>query len=419
MEATTQYLPKKRTILPYYVIAAFSFLIVNLLTFFSVSKFSAHFFQPALLAITHLTVLGWATMIIIGASNQLIPVITDCKLYSNKLPVICLILLVPGVSMVVYSFWKFHLSFMMYGGVFLVLSALILHSINMFISSATAPKANVALDFILTAHVWLIITAVLGIVLLLNLRFGFLPSDNLYYLQVHASLGMVGWFLLLVIGVSSRLLPMFLLSRKEKKVYLNIAWYFINSGLVLFFVDGLILNSRVGKIFYAALILAGVLFYLAYVKTCFASGLRKKIDAGMKQSLLAIGLIALPFILFIIANLYLKNAPSSLIIGYGYSFFAGFISTLIMGQTFKTLPFIVWMHITKAGLNTTVQPKDLYKERLVLLQMFLYVTGFLSFLSGILLPLTSLRYAGSTLMAFAAFVYFGHVVHILKQLRKA
>ncbi len=230
---------------------------------------------------------------------------------------------------------------------------------------------------------------------------------------------MVGWFVLLIIGVSSRLIPMFLLSRKEEKKYLSIAWYLINGGLILFFLEGLLLNSSYGKMYYTALIVAGVGFYLAYVRTCLTSALRKKIDAGMKQSLIAIGLITIPFFLVTAANFYNKDAPSNLIIGYGYSFFAGFVSTLIMGQTFKTLPFIVWMHITKAGQNSGTQPKDLYKEQLVLVQMLLYMTGFLAFLYGILIHATILMYTGGTIMSFSALVYFGHVVYVLKQLRKA
>lgn len=418
MEVESRNLPAKRTIIPYYAAAAFSFVLVNILTLCSVDKFSNHFFQPVLLAITHLTVLGWATMIIVGASNQLIPVITGKSLFSTVLPVICFTLLIPGICLIVHSFWQFHLSFAMYCGSFLVLLALILHSVNMFITSKAVSK-NIAVDFILTAHVWLIATAALGIVLLFNLRFGFLPSDNLHYLRIHASAGIGGWFLLLVIGVSSRLLPMFLLSREEPKRYLSISWYLINSGLGLFFLEGLILNSALGKTFYTLLILTGVVFYLAYVRTCFKSALRKKLDGGMKQMLIAVGLMLIPSTLIMIANVFSKEAPSVILTSIAYSFFAGFISTLIMGQTFKTLPFIVWMHITGSGRHSDVQPKDLYNEQLVLLQMFFYTAGFLAFLCGMLLHISVLMYLGSSIMTLTALLYFGHVLYIIKQLRKA
>jgi hypothetical protein len=106
-----------------------------------------------------------------------------------------------------------------------------------------------------------------------------------------------------------------------------------------------------------------------------------------------------------------------MITAYGYSFFGGFITTLIMGQTFKTLPFIIWMHLTRPDRLPELQPKDLYKENLVLLQTAIYLPGFLLFLSGILLPLKYFMYAGSIMMIIASVIYFVHVLYVVYQLK--
>jgi hypothetical protein len=418
MEILQQHLPKKRTIIPYYVAAAFSLVIISFLTFISLTDFKGHFFQPGILALTHLTVFGWGTMVIMGASNQLMPVIADNKLYSDRIPVVSFVLLLLGTCLLVHSFWNFELGAMIFTGALFILTALILHAVNIFLTSKTARDNNIITDFILTAHLWLIVTALIGITLLLNFRLGFLPADHLHYLKIHASIGMGGWFLLLVIGVSSRLIPMFLLSRKEVKKYLTIAYYLINAGLVLLLVDGMILHSANGHLAYIALIITGVLFYLAYVWNCYKSAIRKKPDAGMKQTFIALGVISLPFVLLLAAVLYTHEAPVSLISAYGYSFFGGFITTLIMGQTFKTLPFIVWMHMAKPGMLAEIQPKDLYKERLVVLQMALYLPGFLLFLTGILLQSKLFMYPGSVLMIMGALLYCSHVLYVVNKIRK-
>ena len=93
MNLSERHIPGKRTILPYYIAASLSLVIISVMTLFSIREFKGHFFQPHLLAITHLTVFGWGTMIIMGASNQLMPVITDQKLYSDKLPIAGFVLL--------------------------------------------------------------------------------------------------------------------------------------------------------------------------------------------------------------------------------------------------------------------------------------------------------------------------------------
>ena len=418
MDIPHHQIPGKKAIIPYYAAGAMSLVIIGLLTFISRKDFGGHFFQPHLLAITHLTVLGWGTMVIMGASNQLIPVITDQKLYSERVSIAVFLSLTIGTCLLVHSFWNFELGILMLTGATLVLTAFILHAVNMFLTSKKAQKNNIIVDFVLTAHIWLIVTGTIGATLLLNFRFGFLPADHLHYLKVHASVGMAGWFLLLIIGVSSRLIPMFLLSRKEAKKYLTAAYYLINGGLVLLLIEGMGLHSTRWHVVYIALIIGGLLFYLVYIRHCFKSAIRKKLDAGMKQTFIALGVVTLPFLFLMIAIFSYSQTPVSIITAYGYSFFAGFITILIMGQTFKTLPFIVWMHLTKPEKLAQLQPKDLYNEHLVVLQTLIYLPGFLLFLSGILLKLQVFIYAGSLLMLGVSVLYFGHVLYVISKLRK-
>jgi uncharacterized membrane protein YiaA len=119
-------------------------------------------------------------MVIMGASNQLMPVIADNKLYSDRIPVVSFVLLLLGTCLLVHSFWNFELGAMIFTGAFFILTALILHAVNIFLTSKTARDNNIITDFILTAHLWLIVTALIGITLLLNFRLGFLPADHLH-----------------------------------------------------------------------------------------------------------------------------------------------------------------------------------------------------------------------------------------------
>lgn len=409
--------PRKRAILPYYLAAVISLLLISALTLLSVGDFRGHFFQPHILAITHLTVFGWATMVIMGASNQLIPVIADKKLYSENLPLLSFLLITLGTCLLVHAFWVFELGAMIFTGAGLILTALIIHVANIILTTRKATPA-IAVDFMVTAHLWLIVTASIGLFLLLNFRFGLLPENHLHYLRIHASIGMAGWFLLLVIGVSSRLVPMFLLSRKEVRKYLTAAYYLINIGLVLLLAEGMIFQTANGLLIDVTLVIGGLAFYLVYLYHCYRSAIRKKMDAGMKMTTIAIAAIALPFMLLMAALFWVKETPVNIVSTYGYAFFAGFITILIMGQTFKTLPFIIWTHLNKPDKIADLQPRDLYSEKLVKIQLYPYLTGFLLFLTGILLRSQWLMYPGSALMTTAALLYAGHVFYIINKLRK-
>lgn len=408
------HIPGKATIIPYYAVAAIAFVVLSAMCLEAAPAFTGHYFQPKLLSVTHLAALGWATMIIFGASNQLTPVIAAQPLYSERIPVIVLILLTGGTAILVTGFRLFLFNWVIYAGGISLLMAFLLHAINIW--QTMRHKKDIICELITTAHIWLIVTALIGLLILIHLRFPFLPEAHLHYLKLHAAAGMGGWLLQLVTGVSSRLIPMFLLSRKEEKKWLHITYYTYNAGLLLLLADGIILHTGWGIPTAFILILTGLGFYLAYVRKCYQSAMRRQTDYGMKQTLLALALLSLPFL---IAFLLLTQTPiqPQTAMAYGFAFFGGFISVIIMGQTFKTLPFIVWMHITRQDLLPEIFPKDLFNERAVQIQMLLYLPGFLLFLTGIFTRQIILLYAGSGLMTIAACWYCIHVFYVIHKLK--
>lgn len=408
------HIPSRYAIIPYYIVAAFLFVVVGVLCIIAAPAFTGHYFQPKLLAITHLAVLGWATMIIFGATNQLAPVISEQRLFSEKIPLVVLVFLVGGVGLLIPSFWFFSFTAISYlGGSFLIV-AFILHAFNVFKTMRNSRK-NVASDFILMSHVWLTITAVIGLLLLINLRYPFFSEEHLHYLKIHATIGMAGWFLQLVIGVSSRLIPMFLLSRTEAVKLLDVAYYLTNFGLIFFMIEGMVLRGTWGRPVYFLILVAGIVCYLLYVRKCYKTAMRKNMDNGMKQTFLALMLIIAPVSLLVIQ--FLKGSVSpNIVTAYGVSFFFGFITTLIMGQTFKTLPFIVWMHIIKPDQLPELMPKDLFKEQLVSWQMIVFLIGYSLLLIGIIVKMLSLIYGGAILVTIASLLYFAHVLFIIRKL---
>ena len=411
------HIPAKAAIIPYYITAAAGLVLVSVLCLNAANDFPGHYFQPKILAIIHLAVFGWASMVIFGASNQLIPVIAEARLFSEKVPVLVLGLMVAGLAMLIPSFWLFTFNTLSYTGAFLLLLAIILHAINLY-RTGKRGKNNIIMDFVMTAHVWLILTAVIGCTLLLNLQFAFLSEDHLHYLKIHAMVGIGGWFLQLVTGISARLIPMFLLSRHENTKWLNVTYYCFNVALICFLLEGMIAKSTWGQPLYLTLFIAGLVFYADYIRRCYGSAMRKQMDHGMKQTFLALFLLSIPFVLLTTILTLNGNVSPNTISAFGFSFFGGFITVIIMGQTFKTLPFIVWMHKTRPDKLPDIMPKDLLNEHWVKWQMYLYLPGFLLFLSGFLLRQTILIYGGGSLMSVASAWYFTHVLIIVNKLRR-
>jgi hypothetical protein len=98
-----------KVVLPFYGYAAASFFIATVLLFFTASDFTKHYFHPHTLAITHIMALGWGTMMILGASHQLVPVLIEGCLYSNKLATLSFLFAALGIPMLVYGFYVFNM----------------------------------------------------------------------------------------------------------------------------------------------------------------------------------------------------------------------------------------------------------------------------------------------------------------------
>jgi hypothetical protein len=95
----------------------------------------------------------------------------------------------------------------------IVILAIIAYLLNLAGSMAKS-KQKTCMRFLflqLQCGCWLLLA--IGVMLVYNFTDPFMPQTLLEYLSLHAHLGIVGWFLLLVTGVGSRLIPMFLISK--------------------------------------------------------------------------------------------------------------------------------------------------------------------------------------------------------------
>ncbi|KAA5539967.1 cbb3-type cytochrome c oxidase subunit I [Adhaeribacter rhizoryzae] len=409
----------KSVVLPHFAFAALSFLALGILLLFSEDALVGHYFHPKLLTLTHVAVLGWATMIIFGSLYQLLPVILQVPLFSAKLALFTFGFLAVGTLMLAYAFWTFSVGLPLYmASCFLVISFL-LFNLNLFLTTRQTKNWTIEADFIFTSGIWLLTTGVIGLLMAFNFSYPFLKESHLHYLKLHAHVGMAGWFLLLIIGVGSKLLPMFLLTHKLPTKLLSGSYYLINLGLLLFSVDHLFLHTPYQTI-YALAVGAGMLLFGCFVVQAYRHRVRKKVDAGMQQSLVAVALMVLPIVLVVAVS---EQAPMpektrlQWYLAYGISIFLGFISALILGQTYKTLPFIVWMHRYQhlVGKQAVPQPKDLYRESWVRWQNISYFLGLVTLLIGVAWVQPVLLKAGSGLFLLTALIYNINVFKLLSK----
>ncbi|WP_374165224.1 hypothetical protein [Arcticibacter sp. MXS-1] len=406
-------------VISHYLASAIFFVILSLMLFLSTKELAGHYFHPRLLAITHMAALGWGTLIIFGAAYQLLPVVFETELASIKMPWISFVLFLAGLAQLVWSFWEFSPGRLMQSGGLLILLAILLFAITVFrTSQQSAARGNIQQKFIVTSCLWLFLTALLGVLLVFNFNYPFLPKDHLSFLKLHAHMGIGGWFLMLIIGVSAKLIPMFLVSTRQNERLLRQSYYLCNAALLLFLTDTYLwgINRKTAVI--ALLLLAGLLCYAGYIVTCFRSRLKKQIELPIANTILSfilmgLAVVVLPFVI----HYHLKGDPRSIHYTtlYGSLLFMGWISALILGQTFKTLPFIVWVQKYEhlAGKQKTPLPADLYKQWLLQLQTGFFLSFCFLFFVGCLFKLEVLMGAGIACLILTSLAYTINLAAIL------
>mgnify|MGYP002795045692 FL=1 len=405
-----------KVVLPFYLYAAFAFLAATILLFLSTSSLNQHYFNPEILAITHIMALGWGTMMILGASHQLVPVLIEGKLFSNILAHFSFITAAIGIPLLAYGFYVFNMGWPAQWGAILINTAILSYLGNLTLSMIKRKKVNVHATFVLTAALWLFVTTLVGLLLVYNFSDPILPTNSLHYLSLHAHLGIIGWFLLLVIGVGSRLIPMFLISKYSNTRLLWVIFGLINTGLVTFIIFFLYVPQKSFYLISFASILFGIGSFGYYCYHSFKQRIRKKVDEIMKISLLSVIMMLLPVILLFIIIIWLliNSINPQLVLVYGFVIFFGWITAIILGMTFKTLPFIVWNKVyhLQAGLGKTPNPKDMFSNKIFSLMSIAYLAGFILFLIGVYLANNLLLKLASFLLLLAALFYNWNVLKI-------
>jgi hypothetical protein len=407
-----------KVVIPFYVYAAISFLVATILLLCSSNSFTEHYFQPRTLAITHTMALGWGSMIILGASHQLVPVLIEAKLYSTLLAYLSFILAAIGIPLLVISFFTFHFNWVAITGAILINAAVFIFFVNMAVSIWQSANKNVHALFVITAAFWLFITTIIGLLLVCNFSHSFLSAGSLHYLSLHAHIGITGWFLLLVMGVGSRLIPMFLISKFHNKRHLWAIYGLTNSALIVFILLFFVHPGTIWYLLPVAGIFCALLLFARFCYQAFRQRIRKKVDEQMKISMLSIAMMAIPILFLIVLVVFLLGSGrvgSKEILAYGFSIFFGWITAIIMGMTFKTLPFIVWnkLYHDKGGMGKTPNPKDLFSAGVFNSMGLIYLVGFVLFGAGILIGNSILLQLATILLVVTASLYNWNVMKML------
>ena len=382
---------------------------------------AGYHYSPEVVALTHLLVLGCITSIVMGAMYQLVPVALETRLHSERLVKWQFVFHVAGFTGMVVMFLLWDMKQVGHFGSILGLGVG-LFVYNLVRTLRSAPRWNVIATAIASSLAWLALTVLAGLFLASARCWPKIsPFDPLAQMHAHAHLGVVGVFLLLLLGVSFKLIPMFTLSDVQSPRRAACSIWLINAGLAGL-VAALALASP-WKLLFALVIIAGLTVYAVELLAILRARKRRTLDWGLKYFLTALGLLAPLSVLALVLcwpALPLTEFTTQLENVYGFLALFGVVTFAIVGMLFKIVPFLVWYarYSKEIGRHKVPSLAELYSEPLQGVTYWLYVAGLIATSVAIAVANQSAARWGFALIVAALSVFAVNMGLILSHLRR-
>jgi hypothetical protein len=369
--------------------------------------------HPHVFALVHLAVLGWITMIMMGALYQLFPVALSARIHSVSLGKWNFWVYSVGVGGFVPSFYLWWTPGIALFGA-LAVGGVIHFVANMYRSYPSVKIWNAMAYYVLCALSWLTLTIAFGFVYALDEQFNWFDISPTL-LAAHAHLGLAGWLSLTLMGVSYKLMAMFSLAHghSERLAYANLPiWNLGLAGLV----PSLVLapHSHIPTIFATILLLSATVFVSDMV-LLLRHRRRKAISLEQWHAFVSFGSFLLAAVMG--ALMVAAGPPTSTwVVSYGYALLVGWFGFAIVGKYYKIVPFLLWVHRYSKQVGAKPVPllRDMMDERLGYLSFAILLIGYLGTLAGLLIgSLLTVRVAGglfalgSYLFAYNIWTIFG------------
>lgn len=369
--------------------------------------------SPHVAGITHLFTLGWLTTTIFGALYQLLPVALGAPVRSTRLGHAGFWAFAPGAGLFAAGVATGSMA-VRHAGIALVATGIVLAAGNVVASLPRARVRDVTWAAVATAISFLVSTLALGVILLHNLHTGFIAAARLRVLAVHLHVAIVGWALLMIVGVSHRLLPMFLLAHGADTRWTRRALVLVATG-VLALAIGILVQVAPLAWLGAGLLEAGLASFLYQAYAFYRVRVKRKLDVGMRFAAVALGFLAASALLGP-AVLATGTAHARLATAYVAVGLLGGVVLYVVGFFYKIVPLLAWTvhYRSRAGREPVPTVAQTYSARLATIQLVLMAMGVAILAGGIGVGAPHAVRCGSLLFLAGMLIFMGQLVRVAR-----
>ncbi|MHB1283227.1 MAG: hypothetical protein ACYCZI_05030 [Metallibacterium scheffleri] len=332
---------------------------------------------PSTLVLVHLVTLGWLSLLLCGALFQFVPVLVAKPLRHPQLPLITLLLLVAGLLTLLSGFLGLDGPLSACRALFPIASTLLAAGFGLVLwnlgrTLASARPLTLPARFVLVGLLSLVATVALGITFALvlgtDVSAPFAVRLFAYGLPLHIIAGLGGWLSLTAMGVSYRLLAMFMLAPESDRRSTRAVLLFGAGALGVSVLGGTVAIGFARGIaaVLAVAALPGLLAIALYVHDLvhlYRVRKRRVIELNSLMAAAAVASLAIAAVLLVVLagmGSLARNAGALV-----FLILFGWLSGLGLAKLYKIIPFLTWLECYGPVLGRAPTPRvqDLVAEQ--------------------------------------------------------
>lgn len=339
-------IPRLNVPLRFYLTAPFFALLASYLLMEQGSQIWLTRWLPSSLAITHLFALGVMAMIMIGSLFQVMPVLCGAPIKISKWPLFLMHTGLIAGTLSLSSAFMGWLSFS-YGFVLLGLSIgyfVVVLSWTLF-REARGEQTRLPIMFAIISFGLLLIA---GLLLLSGYLWGFQPALGKALTNFHASIGLFGWVLLLIMAVSFQVIPMFHVTPVFPKLWRN---GLIGSAVFALIAMTIVTFADLSLYYIGAFNAVIGLAYACLGSFQLSKRKRRLPDVVINYWRIGYACLFLGCAIIILLPFFPAELVVKLEVLLALVISLGFILGVIQGMLLKIVPFLITLHLQSIAMK--------------------------------------------------------------------
>lgn len=380
---------------------------------------------PETLVLVHVITIGWLSVLMCGALFQFAPVLIARRLYSDTLPFPALLLVIAGLGLLLAGFLQLSgklsaLPLLLPAAAAVLSAGFALVLWNLGCTLWPARPLPLPARFVVTGLVSLALTVAFGAIFALVFGQQTASASMLAIasaaLPLHVAAGIGGWLSLTAIGVSYRLLAMFMLAPELEGTRPKLVLAFSIAALVSVVVVGFgaILSATslvIPLLAGSALGVVSLCLYGADIMHLYRARKRRIIELNSRMAIYALASLAAAIALSIGLAAFglLDQAIGAVVFLLAF----GWLSGLGLAKLYKIVAFLTWLECYGPVLGKMAAPRvqDLVVESRAQKWFWLYFLG-------VWLGTVALLFGHATAFRFTATLMLAATVGIVSELAR-